>query len=51
MLAPDADEHEVEEGSPPLLSTWNRLYAAVIGFLAFLIVVFYLFTVAYQQTP
>ncbi|HWP84060.1 MAG TPA: hypothetical protein VNN17_02630 [Terriglobia bacterium] len=39
---------EVEEGSPPLFSTWGRLYAAVIGFLGLLILLFYLFTQAYR---
>jgi hypothetical protein len=48
MRSPEIEEREVEEGSPPLFATWGRLYAAVVGFLAFLIVVFYLFTKAYQ---
>ncbi len=48
MITPDSQERDVEEGSPPLLSTWNRIYAVVIGFLAFLIIIFYLFTKAYQ---
>jgi hypothetical protein len=48
MITPDTEERDVEEGSPPVLATWNRLYAAVILFLAFLIILFYLFTKAYQ---
>ena len=48
MITPDTEEREVEEGSPPLFATWSRLYALVIGFLAFLIVLFHLFTKAYQ---
>jgi len=48
MLTPETTERDVEEGSPPLFATWNRLYAVVIGFLAILIIAFYLFTIAYQ---
>jgi hypothetical protein len=49
MSAPEIAEQDVEEGSPPLFATWNRLYAVVIAFLALLIVIFYLFTAAYQS--
>ncbi len=31
------------EEPPPILGSWPRLYAAVLGWLAFLIGVFYLF--------
>jgi hypothetical protein len=48
MAAPDSEERDVEEGSPPLFSTWNRIYAFVAGFLFFLIFIFYLFTRTYQ---
>ena len=48
MAVAEHPEHEVEEGSPPVFATWNRLYAVVIGFLALLIFLFYLFTKAYQ---
>jgi hypothetical protein len=48
MMIPDTEEPDVEEGSPPLFATWGRLYAAVIAFLAFCIILFYLFTKAYQ---
>lgn len=33
---------------PPILSSWNRLYAVVLLNLAFLIILFYLFTKAFQ---
>jgi hypothetical protein len=33
----------MKEEPPPILGTWRRLYAAVLGWLFFLIVVFYLF--------
>jgi hypothetical protein len=32
------------EEKPPILKTWNNLYALVISVLIILIVVFYLFT-------
>jgi hypothetical protein len=48
MVAPGSEDRDVEEDSPPLFATWNRIYALVIGFLAFLIFIFYLFTKAYQ---
>jgi hypothetical protein len=36
------------EANPPIAKTWPRLYAAVLLFLAFEIVVFYIFTKAFQ---
>ena len=48
METPDNPDRMVEEGSPPVFATWNRLYAVVIGFLALLIFLFYIFTKAYQ---
>ena len=48
MAASEHPEHKVEEGSPPVFASWNRLYAVVIGFLAIIIIAFYLFTIAYQ---
>src|SRR3990172_8190946 len=36
-----------EDDKPPFLGTWRRLYAAVIGFLFLLILLFYVFTRAY----
>jgi len=41
-------ERELNQDTPPLFATWNRLYATIIGFLALLIFLFYLFTKAYQ---
>ena len=40
---------ELREDPPPLFATWGRLYAVVIGYLAFLIFLFYLFPQAYQN--
>jgi len=37
-----------EDQKPPFFKTWNRLYWFVIGNLAVLIILFYLFTKAYQ---
>ena len=39
-----------DDGPPPFLGTWPRLYAAVVGYLALLITLFYLFTRAYRIT-
>ncbi len=33
-----------EDEPPPILGSWRNLYAIVLGWLALLIVVFYLFT-------
>jgi len=38
----------LDEDKPPFLGTWKRLYAAVVGYLFFLILLFYAFTRAYQ---
>jgi hypothetical protein len=35
------------EQPPPIGKTWRRLYALVLGFLALLIALFYLFTKAF----
>lgn len=42
---PPADPPAAEE--PPPLGTWPRMYALVLGNLAFWILVFYLFTRAF----
>ena len=41
----------LDEEKPPFLGTWARLYAAVVGYLFFLILLFYAFTRAYQFPP
>jgi hypothetical protein len=38
-----------DEEPPPLLKTWPRLYAAVLLWLVVLIVLFYLFTRAFNR--
>ncbi|MCS6951225.1 MAG: hypothetical protein RMK57_11115 [Bryobacterales bacterium] len=44
MSPPDLVRPEVSiDEPPPVLGTWPRLYLAVAGWLAFQIVVFYLF--------
>ena len=35
------------EAPPPIGKTWRRLYAAVLGFLALLVILFYAFTRAF----
>jgi len=39
-------EEEVEK--PPFFSSWNRLYAFVLGFFVLLVVLFYIFTKWYE---
>lgn len=36
-------------GPPPFLGSWRRIYAAVIAWLAALILLFYLFTRAFNR--
>ena len=42
MIMPHDDER------PPILGSWGRLYAAVLGWLAVLVLLFYLLTAAYS---
>jgi hypothetical protein len=44
-----ADRGSGREEPPPLLGTWPRVYGAVIGWLALLILLFYLF--GWRFTP
>ena len=45
----DANDRErTDEGKPPLVSSWRRLYALVLVNLAVLIAVFYAFTKAFE---
>ncbi len=37
-----------ESNSPPILRTWPRLYAFVLGELALLILLFHLFSLVYR---
>jgi hypothetical protein len=40
------DEHrQIPDEPPPVLGTWPRVYAFVLGYLAVVIFAFYLFTV------
>jgi len=41
------ERREMPDGPPPLLGTWPRVYAAVAGYVAILIFLFWLFTRAY----
>ena len=42
---------KLDGDKPPFFDTWGRLYAAVAGWLFFLIALFYAFTRAYQFSP
>ena len=43
-----ADEEGTPPAPPPIFKTWGKAYAFVIGFLVLLILLFYLFTLAYS---
>ena len=43
-----AERGEIRDEPPPFLVTWPRVYAAVLAYLAALILAFYLFTRAYS---
>jgi hypothetical protein len=45
---PPPQPQPVPDEAPPFLGTWRRVYAAVLVYLAAVIVVFYLFTRAYR---
>lgn len=48
MSSADRQRPPETEEPPPLFGTWRRLYAAVLGFLALLIALFYLFMRAFE---
>ena len=48
MSAADRDRTEMPDEPPPFLRTWRRVYAAVLLYLAVLIVVFYAFMRAFS---
>lgn len=48
MQTEEQDIERTDEGKPPLVSSWGRLYALVLVNLAVVIVVFYAFTKAFE---
>ncbi len=42
---------DLNDDRPPFFNTWGQLYAAIAGYLFFLIALFYAFTRAYQFFP
>jgi hypothetical protein len=44
----DRSSRPEAEGPPPFLGSWGRLYAAVLGWLVLLIVLFYIFTESFS---
>jgi len=42
------EPRDVPDEPPPFLRTWPRVYAAIVVYLALLILVFYLFTRHYR---
>lgn len=43
-----ANENAGAESPPPILGSWRNLYLLVMGNLALMVIVFYLFTLAYR---
>jgi hypothetical protein len=43
-MEPDRGERQSEEEPPPFLGAWPRVYAGVLGYLAFLIATLYALT-------
>ncbi len=41
-------ERRIVEDRPPFFRAWSGVYGVVLGFLAFLVLVFYLFTRHYR---
>lgn len=48
MQTEEQDIERTDEGKPPLVSSWGRLYALVLVNLAVVIAVFYAFTKAFE---
>jgi len=46
-LDPDK-ERQIIGDQPPFFRRWSRVYGVVLGFLAFLVLLFYLFTRHYR---
>jgi len=44
MVDKKITEEEFRDAPPPILKSWSNLYAFVIGFLGFLVLIFALFT-------
>ena len=44
----NAERGELPDEPPPFLGTWRNVYITVLGYLAALIFLFYLFTRAYS---
>lgn len=42
------NNNDASESPPPVLGSWRNLYLLVLGNLALMVVVFYLFTLAYR---
>lgn len=42
------NEREIVDEAPPFLRTWANVYRFVVGYLAIVITLFYIFTAAYR---
>lgn len=48
-MTPDQERRVVSDEPPPFLGKWPRVYAAVLLYLAALILLFYFFTKAFTR--
>ena len=39
----------IEDGAPPVLGTWNKVYIAIVVYLVAVIIAFGVFTAAYNK--
>ena len=48
-MTPDEERRVVPDEPPPFLGKWPRVYAAVLAYVAVLILLFYIFTRAFTR--
>jgi len=48
MQSKEKEIIEADESAPPILGSWNKVYALVFGNLIFLILLFYFFTKVFE---
>lgn len=46
---PPGAKPDVSEGGPPVLGSWNKVYAFIIGYLICIIIAFGVFTAAFNK--
>jgi len=48
MQSKEKEIIDADESTPPILGSWNKVYALVFGNLIFLILLFYFFTKVFE---